>query len=278
MDWLKALSELPLEVKILLSLVSALLATWLVWLKVKRGYFSLSQARTKRLYELMLRQDAFVVTSGALTMAVKDALNVELEGDKIRFAFQHDNPLFVLRAFKTTLGTVKMSPDGKTCVDARSKPWFSLKRKKRIYIGFAFAIYLLLVVTDGVVIFYFKNIHSPLLGYVSIFNFATLPVLVWQILKIEMARKLVNPQPGELRRPAATLEVVSEPSTDGRAPQDPPSPAVAPSEIVAIEPEEGFEEEGDTSNRPVDAIESAMDALKADSDAPLDPKLDPKDA
>ncbi len=233
MEFLNFLSELPFGVKVSLSLISAPLASWLTWLKIKKGSFSLSQARTKRLYELMLLKDARAMPSGALTMAVKEALNVELDGDKIRFALQHDNPLFVLRAFKFTLGTVRMSTDGTKCEDAKSRTKKALQRKKTYYIYTLFVFYGVLVLSNIVVTLnslHLKNIHSPWLGFVFLLNFAALPILMWQTLKIEAVRKLVYPNPGELRRPASLGQVEPDSLDVGV----PPSPTLPTAETLAV--------------------------------------------
>jgi hypothetical protein len=264
MDLLKVLIELPPGVKIVLGLISAPLATWLTWLKVKKGSISLSKARTERLYELMLREDVDAVPSGALTLAVKEAFNVELDGDKIRFAFKHDNPLFVLRAFKFALGIVKMSPDGKTCVDARSEPRMTLERVKAVYMVALFSIYAILVVGANIANFYLKNPHVSWLNFLFLVNFLADPVLLWQILRVEMARKLISLRPGEMRLPASSLNNAATEVADVTAAPVHSSPSVANAKATETE---GREEEGDATAEDVTgAIDKVIEAVKEEGD------------
>lgn len=266
MDLLKVLSELSPGAKIFLTLISAPLAMWLTWLKVQKGSISLSKARTERLYELMLREDARAVPSGALTMAVKEAMNVELGGDQIRFALQFDNPLFVLRAFKSTLGDVKMSPDGTTCLDARSNPRLSLQTKKNVYIWILLAAYAVLVIAVFMATFFSKEKHAPWLGYIFFANFAAIPFLLWRALRIEMARKLIAPRSGEMRRPASSLNNSSTQVADSAAPPVHPSPSVVNAEARETESEDRGEEGEATAKDITGAIEKVIDAMKEESD------------
>ena len=269
MDLLKVLSELSPGAKIFLTLISAPLAMWLTWLKVQKGSISLSKARTERLYELMLREDACSVPSGALTMAVKEAMNVELGGDRIRFALQFDNPLFVLRAFKSTLGDVKMSPDGKTCLDARSKPWLSLQTKKNVYIWILLAAYAVLVVAVLMATLFSKEKHAPWLGYIFFVNFAAIPFLLWRALRIEMARKLIAPRPGEMRRPASSLDNSSTRVADTAAAPDHSSPSFVNAEARETEAEDRGEEDEATAGDVTGVIENAINSVPERNDEPL---------
>jgi hypothetical protein len=268
MDLLKVLIELPPGVKIVLGLISAPLATWLTWLKVKKGSISLSKARTERLYELMLREDVDAVPSGALTLAVKEAFNVELDGDKIRFAFKHDNPLLVLRAFKSTLGIVRMSLDGKTCEDARVEQRMTLARVKLAYIVAVLTVYGTLVAGANIATFYLKNPHVYWLNVLFLVNFLVDPVLLWQVLRFEMARKLIAPRTGEMRRPASSLNNPHTQVADKTTPPIQASSPVADTEARSTESEDR-EEEGDATDRDVtSAIEKLFEAVKEESDKP----------
>jgi hypothetical protein len=266
MDLLKVLSELSPGAKIILTLISAPFAVWLTWLKVKKGAVSLSQARTKRLYELMLLKDVSEVPSAALVMAVKEAFNVELDGDKIRFAWQYDNPLMVLRAFKTTLGIVKMSLDGRTCEDARTNPWWSFEVKKSRCMRLMFIIYGLLVASAIVSTIFLHESNSRWVGYAFLFNFATLPLLMWQMLKADTARKLVDPKPGELRRPASSLIGESQPVLDSGVPSVVSKPSELFAETKASEVEEDHDEVDDATKEVIEVIEKVIDAAKEDSE------------
>jgi hypothetical protein len=266
MDLVKVLPELSPGAKIFLTLISAPFAMWLTWLKVKKGAISLSKARTKRLYELMLRGDVDTVPSGALTLAIKEAFNVELDGDKIRFACKHDNPLFVLRAFKFALGIVGMSPDGKTCVDARSEPRMTLERVKAAYMVALFSIYAALVVGANIANFYLKNPHVSWMDFLFLGNFLADPVLLWQVLRFEMARKLVSPRPGEMRRPASSLNNTStQPADATAAPVHQALPTVNV-EAKEKESEDREDEGGVTAEDVTDAIDKVIDEVKEEGD------------
>lgn len=270
MDLLKALIELPSGVKIFLSLISAPLAMWFTWLKVQNGSISLSKARTERLYELMLRKDARDVPSGALTMAVKEAMNVELGGDKIRFALQYDNPLFVLRAFKSTLGDVKMSPDGTTCLDARSNPRLSLQTKKNVYIWILLTAYAGLVVAVLLGTIFSKEKHAPWLGYIFLADFAAIPFLLWRALRIDMARKLIAPRSGEMRRPASSLK--NPPTQVAKTTASLIHSSSLPNAEARTTEAEEREKEGEATTEDVTgAIEKVIDAMKEDGDKPSGP-------
>lgn len=268
MDLLKVLSELSPGAKIFLTLISAPFAVWLTWLKVKKGAISLSKARTKRLYELMLREDFDAVPSGALTLAVKEAFNVELDGDKIRFAGKHDNPLFVLRAFKFALGIAGMSPDGKTCVDARSEPRMTLEQLKLACIVVVLTVYGALVVGANIATLYLKNPHVSWMNFLFLVNFLVDPVLLWQVLRLEMARKLIAPRPGEMRRPASSLSNVATQVADATGTHVHPSLSAVRVEAKETESEDREEEGGVTAEDVTDAIDKVIDAVKEEGDKP----------
>lgn len=268
MDLLKVLSELSPGAKIFLTLISAPFAMWLTWLKVKKGSISLSKARTERLYELMLREDVDAVPSGALTLAVKEAFNVELDGDKIRFAFKHDNPLFVLRAFKSTLGIVRMSLDGKTCEDTRVEPRMTLARVKLAYIVAVLTVYGALVAGANIATFYLKNPHVYWLNALFLVNFLVDPVLLWQVLRFEMARKLIAPRTGEMRLPASSLNNAAAEVPAATAVPLHSSPSVANAKAAETETG-GREEEGEAMAEDVTgAIDKVIEAVKEESDKP----------
>ncbi|WP_230938463.1 hypothetical protein [Burkholderia multivorans] len=70
------------------------------------------QTRTKRLYEILRLKDHGwrTISSGALQLAVKEAFGMQLSGDEIRFAFERDDPLSLLRSRKNAGGFVKFCP------------------------------------------------------------------------------------------------------------------------------------------------------------------------
>jgi hypothetical protein len=193
-------------------------------------------------------------------------MNVELGGDRVLFALKHDNPLFVLRAFKSTLGDVNMSPDGKTCLDARRNPWLSLQAKKNVYVGMLLAAYALLVLAVLLATFSLKGTRAPWLGYIFLGIFAAVPYLLWKALRIDMVRKLVAPRPGEMRRPASSLKNASKPTADNGGSAFLPESSVPPTEAQAMESEKDRKKEGGATEEVNHAIEKVLDAVKAGGD------------
>jgi hypothetical protein len=185
--------------KIIGFIATTPLVVLLTWVKFRNGSFSLSQARTQRLYEIMLRDDACSLPSGALVAAVKDALGVELEGDKIRFALRRDNPLIVLRDFKMTLNVVKLGLNGLSCEDARKSCKWTFQDETRFFasvLGISYA------VSIGAAVFC-KGVYSPLIGGLFAVELVAAPFLVMGAVRADAAHQLTTP--GSYRMPASAL-------------------------------------------------------------------------
>jgi hypothetical protein len=189
--------------KAVVYLATTPLVVLLTWVKFRNGSLTFSQARMQRLYDIMLRDDACSVPSGALVAAVKDAFGVEMDGDKVRFALRRDNPLMVLRAFKVTLNMVKLSPDGLSCGDARRNPKWTFQAECRFFASVLAISHATLLLAAAI----FNGAHAGTIAALFAIELLAAPVLVNLAVRAEAAHRLTTP--GSYRLPASTLERLS---------------------------------------------------------------------
>jgi hypothetical protein len=84
-----------------------------------------------------------------------------------------------------------------------------------------------------------------------------------------MARKLIAPRPGEMRRPASSLDNSSTQVADTAGPSDHSSPSVANAEAKETEAEDRGEEDEATAGDVTGAIEKAINSVTERNDEPL---------
>ncbi len=156
------------------SILSAPIVGAVTWIRFRHGTLRFSQGRTKRLYTLLKGKQGWrTASSGALQVAVRDALRIELSGDDIRFALERDNPMLVLRTIGQARGFVRLSLDGKRYEDARRNPRLSLSQVSGVVLAIIMTGYVLLVLGGPVT----RTVNPIVIGILSAINLAATPLL-----------------------------------------------------------------------------------------------------
>jgi hypothetical protein len=172
-----------------LSVVTAPIVFGVTLTKFRNGNLRLSQGRTKRLYDIMNRKHGGrSASSGALQIAVKDMLGIELPGDTIRFALERDSPLTLLRNIQQAGAHVKFHPRERCFKDARTKPRLSLQQLFQILMLFAVVPYVALVFV-GIV---FKFIEPIMVATLLSLELIAMPVLLNAALRADAASRLLK--------------------------------------------------------------------------------------
>jgi len=160
------------------------------WVKFKNGNLSLSQGRTQRLYDLMQGQPNWdEISSGALELAVKGAVSVDLCGDEIRLAMRRDKPLAVLQAMKLTRRLAKLAPDRLNLEDARKNPKLSFETGFKVLASLMIVVYCAVAIAAYVV----GSAHHLLVGYLFGFELVVAPFLLVNATKCLAAHCLLSP-------------------------------------------------------------------------------------
>ncbi|MBY4768483.1 hypothetical protein [Burkholderia ambifaria] len=109
---LAALTSSLGTINAVLAAITAIAAIVMSRNSFRSGNQLFSQTRTKRLYEIMKLKDQGwrAISSGALQLAVKEAFGMQLGGDEIRFIFERDNALSLLRSREYAGRYVKFCP------------------------------------------------------------------------------------------------------------------------------------------------------------------------
>ncbi|MBF3788885.1 hypothetical protein ISF76_28760 [Burkholderia pseudomallei] len=159
------------------------------WLKLRHGSLRLAQGRTKRLYDIMNRKNGgHTASSGALQLATKDMLGVELSGDAIRFALMRDCPLTVLRTIKQAGPIIKFRADKQCFEDARPNPRLSFQR--------IFQITMLMIIVPyvGLVLFgvICKLIDPFAVAAMFTLDLIAVPFLIFVALRADAAGRLLK--------------------------------------------------------------------------------------
>ncbi|MGF6723365.1 hypothetical protein P3T43_002720 [Paraburkholderia sp. GAS41] len=172
-----------------LSVVTAPIVFGVTLTKFRNGNLRLSQGRTKRMYDIMNRKNGWrSASSGALQIAVKDMLGIELPGDAIRFALERDSPLTLLRNIQQAGAHVKLHPQERCFKDARTKPWLSLQQLFHFLMLLVIAPYVVLVFI-GVV---FRFIEPIMVATLLTLDLIAMPVLLKAALRAGAASRLLN--------------------------------------------------------------------------------------
>ncbi|MCA8296887.1 hypothetical protein LGN19_24140 [Burkholderia sp. AU30198] len=178
--------------------------------KFRFGSLRLAQGRTKRLYDIMNRKNGgHTASSGALQLATKDMLGVELPGDAIRFALQRDSPLTLLRNIKQAGLLVKFRADEQCFEDARIRPKLSFQHIFHIAMALIVAPYLGLILF-GVVL---KLVDPIAVAVLFTLDLIAMPALTLVALRADAARRLLNAN-AIYPLPHATRSSPSTPLTD----------------------------------------------------------------
>ncbi|KAE8756092.1 hypothetical protein FSO04_30785 [Paraburkholderia madseniana] len=172
-----------------LSVVTAPIVIGVTLTKFRNGNLRLSQGRTKRLYDIMNRkQGGCSASSGALQIAVKDMLGIELPGDAIRFALERDSPLTLLRNIQQAGVLVKFHHNEKCFKDARTRPRLSLQQIFQALILLAIVPYVALIFV-GIV---FKFIEPIKVAALLTLDLIAMPMIIKAALRADAAARLLK--------------------------------------------------------------------------------------
>jgi hypothetical protein len=140
---------------VLLPGLLTILGSWgAAWLSARSAFFTSSQNKTQRLFELALDPAKWPTANAvALQLAVRSVIGADLPGDWIRAALKRDNPLPMLRAMKSAKGMICLTADGVGFQDARERPWGS-------YRGWSIAAFLAMVLVYIVPSAWFAFSHT----------------------------------------------------------------------------------------------------------------------
>ena len=168
--------------------ITAIVGVLIAWIKYRHGNLRLSQGRTKRLYEIMRKQKkGEIASSGALQIAVKDMLKVEIPGDQIRFALRRDSPISILRAIKQAGPRVVYEKKDGFFKDARKSPWLNPRQAIMVFQILALGPYFVVAVLT-----IFQLVSKPALMWAMALVLVSLPIFLFCSFRAIAAKQLIE--------------------------------------------------------------------------------------